>query len=151
MEKNTSSARDQNKNVPHKDRIIESADLLVQHTCLTAQMHCISVPFSRTSGYKNKCCWNHTYIYKRCISCWGRQNTEKISPQYQQSSNQCSTVSQVYSREQRKAHFKRAKVLLHNVCYHNLHYSINGDLGGLLIKMSAQRKPNLAVTSLNLN
>lgn len=36
MEKNTSSARDQTKNVPHKDGIIESADLLVQHTFLTA-------------------------------------------------------------------------------------------------------------------
>ena len=49
---NTRSARDQNKDVPHEDGIIESADLSVQHTCFTAQMHCIGVPFSRTSGYK---------------------------------------------------------------------------------------------------
>lgn len=54
-------------------------------------------------------------------------------------------------KETVKPHSKCAKVLLHNACYYNLHYPINGDLGGLLIKMSLPRRQNPAVTSQNLN
>lgn len=54
-----------------------------------------------------------------------------------------------FQREQKQS--KCTKVLLYNECYHNLHYSINGDLGGHLIKMSVPQRQNLPVTSLNLN
>lgn len=54
-------------------------------------------------------------------------------------------LTQVDSREtqwkkkRKKPHSKHAKVLVHNVCYHNRYYSFNGDLGALLIKMSTTR------------
>ncbi len=152
---------DQNKNVPRRETLLFVSGKLdygitgpISATHLLLQLRRIGVSFRRTSGYE----LNVAEIV--LASNGGRSHAGPggiqriISPQYQQqSSDQCWNITGGFQtkRKQWKPHSKCAKVLLHNVCYHNLHYSINGDLGGLLIKMSLPRRQNHAVTSLNLN
>ena len=127
---------------------IESLELSLQHSSD------VFVSFSWPSGDKLNVA-EITFTSKGGISRAGTSRVQrKISCWLQQSSNQCWDIAQRWIPERIEnisGKNSLTKTLLHNVCYHNLHYSINWDLGGLLIKMSVPRRQNLAMTSLNLN